>query len=134
MERINVRSLNECFGIIGDDWINVSDDSHTVIKTIPSWNAGTKGLTTNSKLQKEIARKNAIERNKKYKGGENPRAKTWRIVYIDGKEIIIKALQKWAVDNGYSRAGIKNLAYGKWKKYRDLVTVEEVAQDSTLTE
>jgi hypothetical protein len=132
--KINVQALNECLGIDGPVWIEENPDNYTNFNSIPSWNSGTKGLTTNSKLQKEIARKNAIERNKKYKGGENPRAKTWRIVYIDGKEIIIKALQKWAVDNGYSRAGIKNLAYGKWKKYRDLVTVEEVAQDSTLTE
>ena len=75
MERINVRSLNECFGIIGDDWINVSDDSYTVIETVPSWNAGTKGLTTNSLLQKKIAKKNALKRNENYKGVNNPRAK-----------------------------------------------------------
>jgi hypothetical protein len=82
----------------------------------------------NSDWQKQLARKNALKRNENYKGGNNPRAKTWRIVYNDGREIIIKALQRWAVDNGYSRAGIKNIAYGKWKTYKDLVTVEEVAQ------
>ena len=129
MERINVRSLNECFCIIGDDWINVSNDSYTVIKTVPSWNVGTKGLTTNSSLQKKIAKKNALKRNENYKGANNPRAKTWRIVYSDGREIVIEALQRWAIENGYSTSGIKNIAYGKWKKYKDLVTVEEVAQD-----
>ncbi len=129
MERINVRSLNECFGIDGDDWINLNPDSYTVIKTIPSWNAGTKGLTTNSLLQKKIAKKNALKRNENYKGADNPRAKTWRIVYSDGREVIIKALQRWAIENGYSTSGIKNIAYGKWKTYKDLVTVEEVAQD-----
>jgi hypothetical protein len=109
MNKLHVRALNECFGIDGPIWIEDNPDSY-----IP-W-------------QRELARKNAIERNKNYKGGDNPRAKTWRIVYSDGREIIIKALQRWAVDNGYSTAGIKNIAYGKWKTYKDLVTVEEVAQ------
>jgi hypothetical protein len=97
-------------------------------KGVPAWNKGKKG--TCPEHQKE---KNRQMMNERYKngldvsGGNNPRAKTWRIVYEDGREIIIKALQRWAVDNGYSRAGVKNLAYGKWKRYRDIVTIEEVA-------
>lgn len=54
-------------------------------------------------------------------------------MYDDGREIIIKALQRWAVDNGYSTSGIKNIAYGKWKTYKDIVTVEEVSQGSLET-
>ena len=80
--------------------------------------------------QKEINRQMMKERYKNgldVSGANNPRSKTWRIVYSDGREIIIKALQRWAVDNGYSTSGIKNIAYGKWKTYKDLVTVEEVA-------
>ena len=82
----------------------------------------------NSEWQRQNARENALKRNATYKGANNPRAKTWRIVYADGKEIIIGGLQRWAVDNGYSTSGIKKIAYGHWKTYRDLVTVEEVAQ------
>ena len=59
-------------------------------------------------------------------GANNSRAKTWRIVYDDGREITVTGLQPWAVANGYSTTGIKNIAYGKWKRYRDLVTVQEV--------
>ena len=84
-------------------------------------------MTTNSPLQREIARKNALKRNENQQGSNNRNAKTWRVVYNDGRELIVRGLQAWAVENGYSRAGIKNIAYGKWKRYRDLVTVEEVA-------
>lgn len=128
MERINVNTLNDFFNVNGDEWINVDPNSYVILETVPSWNVGTKQLTTNSPLQREIARKNALERNKNYKGANNPRAKTWKIVYNDGREVIIKALQRWAMDNGYSTSGIKNIAYGKWKTYKDIVTVEEVAQ------
>jgi hypothetical protein len=118
--KINFQALNECFGINGPTWVEDNPDNYI---SLPNT------YVFNSDWQRELARKNAIERNKKYKGGNNPRAKTWRIVYNDGKEIIVKALQRWAVDNGYSRAGIKNIAYGKWKTYRDLVTVEEVSHN-----
>ena len=59
-------------------------------------------------------------------GANNPRAKTWRIVYNNGEEIIVGGLQRWALDNGYSASGIKNIAYGKWKTYKDLVAVEKI--------
>ena len=71
---------------------------------------------------------NRFENGLDYTGGNNPRAKTWKIVYEDGREIIVKALQRWADNNGYSRSGVKNLAYGKWNRYRDLVAIVEVAQ------
>jgi len=93
------------------------------------WNKG----GTIPEYQKEINRQMMKERYKNgldVSGANNPRAKTWKVVYDDGTEIIIKALQRWAEDNGYSRAGVKNLAYGKWKRYRDLVTIEEVAHKS----
>jgi hypothetical protein len=126
MNKINVQSLNEYFNVCGDDFIWIDDTSiSTNWNNIP-WNTGTKGLTTNSPLQRQIARENTLKRNEKYKGENNPRAKTWRIVYTDGKEIVVKALQRWAVDNGYSASGIKNIAYGKWKTYKDLVRVEEI--------
>jgi hypothetical protein len=106
---------------------NMSDGGEGM-KGVPAWNKGRKGICPPHQV--EIQRKMAIERNKQYKGANNPRAKIWRIVYSNGKEIIIGGLQRWAVDNGYSTSGIKNIAYGKWKRYKDLVTVEEVTQDS----
>ena len=102
--------------------------------TTGSWNSGTKGLTTCPQHQKESNRKCMLERYANgfsNRGANNGRAKTWRIVYEDGREIIIGGLQRWAVDNGYSASGIKKIAYGHWKRYRDLVTVEEVAQGAS---
>jgi hypothetical protein len=129
MQILDVTNINASLCIDGPNFLEVLiDDLDDIFSTpVPPWNYGTKGLTTNSPLQRELARKNAIKRNKTYKGGNNPRAKTWRIVYDDGRELIIKGLQSWAVDSGYSRTGIKNIAYGKWKRYKDLVTVEELS-------
>lgn len=99
-------------------------------KGVPAWNKG----GTIPEHQKEINRqmmKKRYENGLDVSGANNPRAKTWRIVYNDGREIIIKALQRWAVNNGYSTSGIKNIAYGKWKTYKDIVTVEELSQTPT---
>jgi len=99
-------------------------------KGVPAWNKG----GTIPEYQKEINRqmmKKRYENGLDVSGANNPRAKTWRIVFIDDREIIIKALQRWAVNNGYSTSGIKNIAYGKWKTYKDIVAVEEVSQIPT---
>lgn len=121
MNKIRVKTLNEFFNVDGPDWIE--EDPSTYIPLGINY-------PFNSEAQREVARQNAIERNKQYKGANNPRAKTWRITYADGRQIIIKALQRWAIDNGYSRAGIKNIAYGKWKTYKDLIAVEEVISNT----
>jgi hypothetical protein len=138
MKHANVTKLNELFNVDGPDLIEICDDYEPLNKsTIVTWNSGTKGLTTCPDHQKEINRQMMLKRYAEgldVKGANNPRSKTWRIVYDDGREIIIGALQRWAIDNGYSRSGVKNLAYGKWKRYRDLVTIEEVAQESPSTE
>jgi len=131
--KINVKALNECLEVNGAIWIEDNPDSYDLGASCPPPSAFKIGHQTNkgrptSELQKKKARENALKRNKNQKGANNRNAKTWHIVYADGREITIGGLQRWAVDNGYSASGIKNIAYGKWKKYRDLVTVEEVAQ------
>jgi hypothetical protein len=136
--KINVRALNECLGIEGPDWIEDNFDDYIEYVFCRPPTAFKKGHQTNkgrptSELQKRKARENALKRNENYKGSNNPRAKTWRIVYENGKEIIISGLQRWAVNNGYSTSGIKKIAYGEWKRYKDLVTVEEVAHRPSQT-
>jgi hypothetical protein len=131
MQKLYVGELNKLFNIDAPDWVEDDPSRYTVTKIPQAWNKGTKGLTTCPDYQKEINRQTMLKRYAEgldVKGANNPRAKTWKIVYDDGREIIIGALQRWAVDNGYSRSGVKNLAYGKWKKYRDLVAIVEVAQ------
>ena len=95
-------------------------------KGVPAWNKGKTG--TCPEHQREIQRKMAIERNKQYKGANNPRAKTWKITYENGRVEIVKALQPWRMKNGYNKLGLRKLQLKEWKKYRDLVSVEEVVQ------
>ena len=84
----------------------------------------------NSEWQRQNARENALKRNATYKGANNPRAKTWRIVYADGRVEIVKALQPWRIKNGYNKLALRKLQLGEWKRYKDLVAVEEVAQET----
>jgi hypothetical protein len=131
--KLNVKTLNECLGIDGPVW--VEDKPDNCVEGIPCQppTAFKQGHQTNkgrptSDLQKIKARENALKRNKNQKGSNNRNAKTWLIMYEDGTELIIKSIHDWAQKQGYSKAGIYNLRTKKWKKYRDLVTVEEVAQ------
>ena len=131
--KINVKALNECLEINGAIWIEDNPDSYDLGASCPPPSAFKIGHQTNkgrptSELQKKKARENALKRNKNQKGANNRNAKTWRIVYDDGREIIITSIHDWLVKQGYSKAGIRNLRTKKWKRYRDLVTVEEVAQ------
>jgi hypothetical protein len=95
-------------------------------KGVSPWNKGKKG--TCPPHQVEIQRKMAIERNKQYKGENNPRAKTWKITYQDDRVEIVKALQPWRIEKGYNKLGLRKLQLKEWKKYRDLVAVEELSQ------
>jgi hypothetical protein len=61
-------------------------------------------------------------------GEHNPRAKTWKITYESGEEIVVKGLQKWVDENGYNRLGIARLKRGQWKRYRDLSSIVEVRE------
>jgi len=133
MKKLYVGELDKLFNIDGCGWIEDDPSRYTVTRDSHSWNKCTKGLTTCPEHQKEINRQMMLKRYAEgldVTGANNPRAKTWKIIYQDGREIIIGALQRWALDNGYSRSGVKNLAYGKWKRYRDLVSIEEVSQSS----
>lgn len=95
-------------------------------KGVPAWNKGKRGTCPSHQI--EIQRKMAIERNKNYKGENNPRAKTWKITYQDGKVEIVKALQPWRIEKGYNKLGLRKLQLKEWKRYLDLVAVEELAQ------
>lgn len=80
----------------------------------------------NSEYQRQLARENALKRNANQWGGNNRNAGTWQVTYKDGRIVVIKALQRWATDNGYSVSGVKNLAYKKWKQYRDIQSIDRL--------
>jgi hypothetical protein len=135
MKRFKVQSLNECFNIDGPIWIENDPSSYTQtcncnpLTTFKPGHQTNKGRPT-SELQKKKARENALRRNKNQKGANNRNAKTWKIIFEDGREIIIKSIHDWAKEHGYSKSGIRNLFMKKWKRYKDIVTIEEVAHDS----
>lgn len=116
---------DDCWESVEDGW--KGDWCYFQKGHIP-WNKGKKG--TCPPHQKEIQRKMSIERNKQYKGENNPRAKTWKITYDDGRVEIVKALQPWRIEKGYNKLGLRKLQLKKWKRYKDLVAVEEVAQET----
>jgi len=115
MKELYVGGLNAYFNVSGPEYI--TDDCN--IEPLPS------NYTFNSEYQRQLARENALKRNANQKGANNRNAKWWRIRFKNGREIVIGGLQRWAVDNGYSRSGIKNIAYKKWNTYRDIVEVSE---------
>jgi hypothetical protein len=119
---INVQAINDCLEIDGPIWIE-SDLSNceTILRH----------YVFNSEWQRQLARENAIKRNSKYKGENNPRAKTWKITYENGRVEIVKALQPWRIKNGYNKLALRKLQLGEWKRYKDLVALEIVAQDPT---
>jgi hypothetical protein len=97
---------------------------------VPAWNKG----GTIPKHQKEINRqmmKKRYENGYDVSGANNPRAKTWKITYNDGRVEIVKALQPWRIKNGYNKLGLRKLQLGVWKRYKDLVALEEVAHAPT---
>lgn len=94
-------------------------------KGVPAWNKG----GTIPEHQKEINRqmmKKRYENGLDVNGFNNPRAKTWRIVYNDGREIIIKSIHDWAKKNGYSKSAVRNVYTGKWLKTKDIIFIETV--------
>jgi len=65
-------------------------------------------------------------------GEKNPRAKTWKITFDNGKSEIVKALQVWAKENGYKPTSVRNLYNGNGvKKYKNIVSVEELSNQTT---
>jgi hypothetical protein len=93
----------------------------------PAWNKGKIGVCPEH--QKEINRqtmKKRYENGYSVSGANNPRAKTWRIVFIDGRELVIKSIHDWAKENGYSKAAIRNVQIKKWTRTKDIISIEIV--------
>ena len=138
---MDCRKLNEVFNLEGPDFMEEDDSCYIPFSEDSTWNDWVlfqKGHTINkgrptSALQKEKARENALKRNANQKGGNNRNAGTWQITFKDGRIIVIKALQRWAVDNGYTTSGVKNLAYKKWKQYRDIQSIDRLLVTSKVS-
>jgi hypothetical protein len=103
-------------------------------RKISEANTGKVSCWKGKNLPKELVEK--MKLTKKMKGdnvGEkNPRAKTWKITFDNGKSEIVKALQVWAKENGYKPTSVRNLYNGNGvKKYKNIVSVEELSNQTT---
>ncbi len=65
---------------------------------------------------KQLSKQKQIERQ----------TKTYKITFQDGSSIIIKGLNEFAKENGYS-SGIFNVMNGTYKKHKDIVAVEKLS-------
>ena len=91
----------------------------------PSPHKGKKLFSDDAKEKMSKARKG------QFSGDKNPRAKTWKIIFNDGRCEVIKSLQTWAIQNGYNPNSIRNLYNGSGLKvYKNIVSVQELAQDT----
>ncbi len=151
---MNVQTLNECLSIDGPIWIEDNPDNYVEthksaapicakMKRTKEWkenigkankghSAWNKGGTI-PEHQKEINRQMMKKRYMNgldVSGANNPRAKTWKITYNDGRVEIVKALQPWRIKNKYNKLALRKLQLGEWKRYKDLVALEELAQDA----
>ena len=111
------------------------DISHTneTKKKISVANTGKISYWKDKTLPKNSIEKMKITRklNGSSVGEKNGRAKEWEIVFECGKIEIVKSLQTWANDNGYKPTSIRNLYNGNGvKKYKNIVSVKELAQDT----
>ena len=121
MKELYIGALNAAFGIEGPEYMEEGEfiplECHNETWYFQEGHTINNGRPT-SELQKQRAKEHCHTLDNR--GGKNGRAKTWQITYKDGRVIVIKALTTWARENGYSSAGVKNLAYGKWRYYRDI--------------
>ena len=87
-----------------------------------------KGHSNHTPEQLVKASENALKRNSNQKGENNRNAKTYDITFASGKKIRVKSITTWAKNNGYSKAGLRNIRLRLWKYYKDIVAVVEVSQ------
>jgi len=116
------KGLNDLFGLDGPDWIEITEDDFNPLPDT---------YTFNSEYQRQLASDHCKKLNENQKGSSNRNAKTWKVTYLDGRVEVIKALQSWAVDNGYSTSGVKILAYKlkPWKRYKDIKSIDVIVSN-----
>jgi len=74
-----------------------------------------------------FGKKHSLEIRQKMSGENHSRSMWWKITFADGNVIEQCGLTNWSKENGYSQGAIYKVAYGKKKKYKDIVAVEKLA-------
>ena len=141
MNKLCVKSLNECFNIDGPNWIIDDPNSYTVERTGPSYDmkgknnhrwgkvSSQKGKVwiTNGTSNMMTFPDNILEgwymgrsnvhigegKNKilKQLKENNPNSKKYKIVFRDGTEKIVNQLSTWARQNGHNYSTIKAIVH-----------------------
>jgi hypothetical protein len=96
-------------------------------------NTGKVSYWKDKNLPKDVIEKIKLTKKLNHSGvGENnSRAKEWEIIFDDGRIVIVRSLQTWAIDNGYKPTSIRNFYNGRGiTKHKDIVSVQEVAQQN----
>lgn len=143
MNKVSVKSLNECFNVSGEDFIWIDDNDYEQMPNQDFYGNTTgfccninkdKIWITNGKESVMIFpdekipngwykgrtfkfSKKGREANLKQLKENNPNAKKYRIIFRDGTEQVVKQLSTWARENGHSYINIKNIVHRtKYKK------------------
>jgi len=74
-----------------------------------------------------FGKKHSLKVREKMSGKNHPKSILWKITFDDGRVIEQCGLTTWAQKNGYVCSSIRKVAYGKFKKYKDIVSVEKLS-------
>jgi hypothetical protein len=92
-----------------------------------AWNKGQTGTCPEHQIEANRASMQArYTSGLRMDGEHNPRAKRWRLTFVDGRVIEFSALQSWCTEHGYNRRAMRLLLNGKWKRYRDIQSIQTI--------
>ena len=69
-----------------------------------------------------------IKMSKEKIGEKHHKSNYWKIAFADGRIIIQCGLYTWAKENGYNSSSIYRVHMGEYKKHKDIVAVDKLAQ------
>ena len=71
-------------------------------------------------------RKKISKNHHNVSGINNPNSKSWKLVFEDGKILIVDCLSIWCRENNYNRSNVCNVYKNRSKNHRGIVSVEKV--------
>jgi hypothetical protein len=80
----------------------------------------------NKKHSEEMKRKMSEKSKLRTQGINNPRTKTWKLIFEDGKVLIIRCLKLWCSENGYLYPNVFNVYKNLSKNHRGIVSVVQL--------
>lgn len=141
MQLLDVRGLNTFFSIDGPDFIveNQNNFYNTSIhipinlgiphtdetkRKISEANRGKSSPFKGKTFSQQSIEKMRQTLKGRRVGENNSRAKTYKITFDDGKTVIIKSIETWALENGYKPTSLRNLYNGRNKsKHKNIISV-----------